>query len=98
MVEGLIRMMNSDDDFVGPVNLGNPEEITILELAKLVIELTQSHSEIQFLPPVTDDPKQRRPDISLAQKRLKWRPRWKLRDGLIQTIKYFKRLKTKGLI
>lgn len=89
MIEGIIRMMNSRDDFTGPVNLGNPTEFTILELAEKVIELTNSKSNIVFKPLPQDDPKQRKPDITLAKKELQWQPTVNLEDGLIKTIAYF---------
>ncbi len=92
LVEGIVRFMGSDDAFVGPVNMGNPDEITILELAELIVELTGSRSEIGFRPLPHDDPVQRRPDISLARERLQWAPAVKLRDGLRETIAYFARL------
>lgn len=89
LVDGLVAMMASDG-FTGPVNLGNPDEYTIKEIAEKVIELTASKSKIIFksLPP--DDPKQRRPDITLAQEKLDWQPRVKLADGLKKTIEYFR--------
>jgi UDP-glucuronate decarboxylase len=89
LVEGLISMMNGPDEFVGPVNLGNPEEFTISELAKLVIEMTGSSSKIihQNLP--EDDPTQRRPDITLAGDRLGWSPKTELKVGLKKTIDWF---------
>jgi hypothetical protein len=92
MIEGMVRMMNNPEGFIGPVNLGNPSEFTILELAEKVIRLTGSSSRIihQGLP--ADDPTQRRPDISLAQERLGWQPRVQLEDGLVRTVGYFKRL------
>ena len=90
MVAGLILMMNSTDDFYGPVNLGNPGEFTILQLAKLIIKLTKSKSEVQFQPLPADDPKQRKPDITLAKKKLGWTPRVDLEEGLISTIEYFR--------
>lgn len=89
LVEGMIRMMEQDG-FTGPVNIGNPGEFTIKELAELVIELTGSHSEINHLPPVPSDPKQRKPDISLVKEKLGWEPGISLRDGLKRTIEYFK--------
>jgi len=90
LIDGLIRMMNSPGDFYGPVNLGNPGEFTILELAKLIIRLTNSHAKIihQSLP--ADDPTQRKPDITLAEKKLGWIPKIELEKGLIDTIKYFR--------
>lgn len=91
LVEGMIRMMNSRDDFYGPVNIGNPDEFTILELAEKIIELTSSKSKITFMPLPLDDPMQRKPDISLAKKELKgWEPNIKLEEGLLKTIEYFK--------
>lgn len=90
LIEGFIRMMNGPDDFIGPVNLGNPDEFTIKELAEIVIELTGAKSKLTYMPMPDDDPTQRQPDISLAKKRLDWQPSVKLRDGLIKTIEYFK--------
>ena len=89
LIEGMIRMMNGPDDFTGPVNLGNPEEFTILELAKKIVKITNSKSKIVFKPLPQDDPMQRRPDISLAKEKLKWQPVVKLDEGLKKTIKYF---------
>ncbi len=92
LVEGMIRMMNTED-FIGPVNIGNPNEFTILELANIVIELTNSKSKIIYLPMPQDDPTQRRPDISLAKQKLNnWEPKIKLNDGLVKTITYFSEL------
>ena len=90
MVEGLIRMMNCADDFYGPVNLGNPEEFTILELARLIIKLTKSTSKIIFQPLPMDDPTQRKPDIALAGNKLGWKPQVDLEKGLKNTIEYFR--------
>jgi UDP-glucuronate decarboxylase len=92
LVDGLISLMASPRDFTGPVNLGNPKEFTIRELAEKVIELTKSKSTMTFLPLPTDDPKQRRPDIELAKRRLEWEPKIALHDGLLATIKYFRDL------
>ena len=89
LIEGLIRMMSGPDDFTGPVNLGNPDEFSILELAKKIIKITGSKSKIVFKPLPQDDPMQRRPDISLAKEKLKWQPTVKLDEGLKKTIKYF---------
>ena len=90
LVEGAIRMMNSPKDFIGPVNIGNPNEFTILELAQEVIRLTQSKSKIIFEKLPMDDPMQRQPDISLAKERLNnWTPSIQLEEGLIKTISYF---------
>ncbi|HOY31264.1 MAG TPA: SDR family oxidoreductase [Bacteroidales bacterium] len=91
LIDGLIRMMKTSEDFIGPVNLGNPVEFTILELAQLVIELTQSKSKIVFYPLPSDDPLQRKPDISMAKSVLAWQPEIQLRDGLQKTIDYFKK-------
>jgi len=89
LIEGMIRMMSGPDDFTGPVNLGNPDEFAILELAQKIIKITGSKSKIVFKPLPQDDPMQRRPDISLARKKLKWQPVVKLNEGLKKTIKYF---------
>lgn len=90
LVEGMIRMMNSEKSFVGPVNLGNPNEFTMLELAEIVIKLTKSGSKIVFMPLPQDDPKQRQPDISLAKQKLgNWEPNIQLEEGLIKVIEYF---------
>ena len=88
LVDGILKMMSSDD-FVGPVNIGNPNEFTILELAQKVIELTGSKSKIIKKPLPPDDPAQRQPDISLIRKKLEWEPKVDLRDGLTRTIEYF---------
>lgn len=93
LIEGFIRLMNTPDDFTGPVNLGNPSEFTMLELAEKVIKLTGSKSELIYLPLPKDDPTQRQPNISVAKKHLNgWEPKVKLDDGLIHTIEYFKEL------
>lgn len=90
LVEGMIRMMNSRDGFTGPVNLGNPGEFTMLELAKKVIELTGSKSKIVHKPLPQDDPTQRQPVITLAEKELQWKPTIDLQEGLRRTIEYFR--------
>jgi len=92
LVEGLIRLMATSDDVTGPVNLGNPVEFTIRQLAELVIELTGSSSKIVCRPLPEDDPKQRCPDITLAKSLLAWQPQIQLRDGLTKTIDYFEQL------
>ena len=92
LVEGLVRLMDTPDDFTGPVNLGNPSEFAILELAETVIELTGSNSEIQFNELPDDDPQQRRPDITLAKKLLDWEPRVGLKEDLSRAIEYFDKL------
>lgn len=88
-IEGMYRLMNSRDGFTGPVNIGNPGEFTMLELAELVIELTNSKSKLVFMPLPQDDPMQRRPVIDLAKKELDWEPKIALREGLTKTIAYF---------
>ncbi|MGB4090238.1 MAG: UDP-glucuronic acid decarboxylase family protein [Smithellaceae bacterium] len=90
MIDGLILMMNSADDFYGPVNLGNPHEFTILELAQKIIKMTKSDSKISFQPLPPDDPVRRKPDIKLAREKLNWSPKVALEEGLIKTIKYFR--------
>jgi UDP-glucuronate decarboxylase len=90
LLEGMIRMMNGPDDFTGPVNLGNPGEFTILELAEMIIRMTGSKSRIIFSPLPQDDPIQRQPDISLAKDRLGWEPKLNLEEGLGITIDYFR--------
>lgn len=90
LIDGLLLMMESGSDFVGPVNIGNPEEFTMLELAEIVLRLTNSHSKILFKPLPMDDPKQRQPDITLAGKSLGWKPKVSLQDGLKETIHYFR--------
>ena len=90
MVDALIRLMGTPDAFTGPVNLGNPKEFTILELARKVIALTESRSKIVFRPLPSDDPMQRKPDIALARKRLKWAPTTQVDGGLRRTIEYFR--------
>lgn len=88
-IEGMYRLMNSRDGFTGPVNIGNPGEFTMLELANLVIELTNSKSKLVFLPLPQDDPMQRKPIIDLAKKELGWEPTVPLKEGLVKTIEYF---------
>lgn len=92
LVDGLMRLMGTSHDVTGPVNIGNPDEFSILELASNVISLTGSSSKIVHKPLPQDDPRQRRPDISVAKKELSWAPRTKLKDGLVQTIAYFDNL------
>ncbi len=92
LIEGFIRLMNTPDDFTGPVNLGNPAEFTMLELAEKVIKLTGSKSELVYLPLPKDDPTQRQPNISIAKKHLNgWEPKVKLDEGLVHTIEYFRK-------
>lgn len=91
MIEGLIRMMEGPDEFVGPVNIGNPNEFTIMQLAELVIELAgRRELPIKHLPLPSDDPRQRQPDITLARRHLGWEPTVQLREGLGRTIEYFR--------
>jgi len=89
LVDGLIRLMNSHDGFTGPVNLGNPVEFTILELAEKIVAMTGSKSKISFKPLPSDDPRQRQPDVTLANEKLGWNPDIKLEEGLKKTIEYF---------
>lgn len=92
LVDGLIRLMDTPDDFTGPVNMGNPSEFTILDLAKKVIALTGSKSKIVFRPLPMDDPMQRQPDITIAKENLNWAPLVSLEEGLKKTIEYFDKL------
>ena len=92
LIEGMVRLMNTGDDVTGPVNVGNPGEFTIRELAEKVIELTGSKSKLVFKPLPQDDPKQRKPDITLAKKLLNWEPKIPLAEGLKKTIEYFDKL------
>ena len=90
LVNGLIKLMNSSDDFTGPVNLGNPEEFSILELTEMILKLTDSKSKIVFKSGPSDDPMRRKPDISLAKEKLGWEPKVSFEEGLKWTIDYFK--------
>jgi UDP-glucuronate decarboxylase len=92
MIDALVKMMESGADVTGPINVGNPGEFTMLELAETVLRLTGSHSRLEFRPLPADDPKQRRPDIGRARDRLGWAPRVALVDGLVPTIAYFREL------
>ena len=92
LIEGMIKFMESDKTITGPINIGNPNEFTMLELAELILKLTSSQSKIIFKSLPEDDPKQRQPDISLAKDKLGWEPKIKLEDGLNETIKYFREL------
>lgn len=92
LVNGMILMMENDKNFIGPVNLGNPGEFTIKELAEKVIAMTGSSSKIIYKPLPQDDPRQRKPDISLAKEKLDWEPKIKLDEGLVKTIEYFKKI------
>ena len=92
LVDGMMRMMNTPDDVTGPVNIGNPGEFTILQLAEMVIKLTDSKSKLIRMPLPADDPKQRKPDITKAKKLLNWEPVTPLEEGLVKTIEYFDKL------
>ncbi|HBO87451.1 MAG: UDP-glucuronic acid decarboxylase family protein [Pontiellaceae bacterium] len=96
LIEGFLRLMASDSSVTGPINLGNPGEFTMIELAETILELTNSSSELIFKPLPEDDPKQRRPDITLAKQHLNWEPQIELREGLSKTIAYFDKLLSKG--
>ncbi len=96
MVEGLIRLMNSPDEFTGPVNLGNPVQCSILEMAQMILEITGSRSGLVFRPLPPDDPRQRRPDITLAKNALGWEPTVPLKEGLKRTIEYFEEILKKS--
>ena len=96
LIEGFVRLMNSSDDLTGPVNLGNPGEFTMIELAEAVRELTGSRSELVHQPLPQDDPRQRQPDIDVARSKLGWEPKVSLREGLKPTIAYFDRLLKDG--
>lgn len=98
MIDGLVRLMNTPDDFTGPVNLGNPVEMTIQEMAEKILELSGSNSEIIFKPLPDDDPTQRQPNIALARKKLGWSPRVPLGEGLVKTIQYFDDLLLNGIV
>jgi len=93
LIDGMTRMMNTDDSFTGPVNIGNPQEYTVLELANKIIDLTGSKSKIVFCPLPFDDPKKRKPDITLAKTKLDWSPKVSVDEGLIKTIEYFRSLR-----
>ena len=96
LVGGLVRLMDSPAELTGPINLGNPNEMTIRELAELVVDLSGSKSKIVYLPLPQDDPRQRQPDIGLAKNRLKWQPTVVLREGLEKTIAYFDGILSRG--
>ncbi len=92
LIDAMVKMMNSEQGFAGPVNIGNPSEFTMLQLAEIVLKLSGSKSKISYLPLPADDPKQRQPNIQLAKDKLNWQPKVNLEDGLKETIKYFKKL------
>jgi UDP-glucuronate decarboxylase len=97
LVEGLIRLMHSGEEITGPINLGNPGEFTIRELAQKVLDMTGSRSALELRPLPQDDPRQRQPDISRARTSLGWEPTVKLEQGLAPTIAYFEQLLKRGL-
>ena len=92
MVEGIIKFVTLDNDFTGPLNLGNPDEYTIQQLAEIILDLTNSKSKLIYKDLPSDDPKRRRPDITLAKKKLSWEPKTSFNDGIQQTISYFNNL------
>ena len=92
LIEAIVRMMETPSDVTGPINIGNPREFTILELAELIVEMTGTKSKIRFEPLPSDDPRQRQPDISKAKSILKWEPKTQLREGLVKTIAYFENI------
>jgi UDP-glucuronate decarboxylase len=96
LVEVMVRMMDTERGFTGPVNIGNPGEFTMLELAEKVLALVGGHSRLVFKPLPSDDPKQRQPDIALARGKLGWEPKVGLEDGLKETIGYFRKLLAEG--
>jgi UDP-glucuronate decarboxylase len=96
LIEAFVRIMDTDDSFTGPVNIGNPDEFTIRQLAEKVIAMTNSRSELVFRELPSDDPTQRRPDISMAKRELGWEPQVKLEQGLQKTIEYFASLLDAG--
>lgn len=95
LIDGILTMMRTGDQVTGPINLGNPGEFTMLELAEVIIEQTNSQSQLEFRPLPQDDPKQRKPDISLAKKELSWEPKTSLREGIGRTVQYFDQLLAK---
>jgi len=92
LIDAMIKMMNSEQGFTGPVNIGNPVEFTMLQLAEIIIKLSGSKSKIIYRPLPSDDPKQRQPNIELAKAKLGWQPKVNLEDGLKETIAYFKKV------
>jgi UDP-glucuronate decarboxylase len=98
LIEALVRMMETPSDVTGPINIGNPQEFTIRELAELIIKLTGTKSKLRFEPLPSDDPRQRRPDISEAKSTLKWEPKTQLLEGLTKTIAYFENILRKEVL
>jgi len=98
LIEGFIRFMNTDKEFIGPLNLGNPAELSVISLAEIILRLTGSNSALEFKPLPDDDPRQRQPDIGLAKEKLDWEPECSLEDGLLQTIAYFESQLSNGFV
>jgi UDP-glucuronate decarboxylase len=98
LIDGLVKLMTSGDDIAGPLNLGNPRETTVRELAETIINLTGSGSKVVYRPLPQDDPRQRRPDISQAGRELDWQPKVLLKEGLERTIAYFDNLLSGGVV
>ena len=98
LIEGFIRFMNTDNGFIGPLNMGNPVEFSIRALAEKILDLTGSGSALVFKPLPEDDPRQRRPDIGLAKEKLDWEPECALEEGLLETIAYFDSQLSKGFV
>jgi UDP-glucuronate decarboxylase len=98
LIDGLIKLMATDEFVTGPINIGNPSEFSILQLASMVVDMTSSRSRIVHRPLPQNDPRQRRPDISRAQELLSWKPRMPLKEGLIRTIAYFEKLLSDNII
>ena len=96
MIDGFIRLMATDDSVTGPINIGNPNEFTILQLATTIVEMIGARSKIVRLPLPENDPRQRRPDIALAKKHLAWEPHTQLKEGLVRTVAYFEKLLSDG--
>ena len=92
LIYGMIKMMNTSSDFIGPVNIGNPYEISMKKLASVIMDLTNSKSQIIYQDLPKDDPKKRNPNISLAKNKLHWKPKYSLEKGLLKTINYFKQI------
>ena len=92
LIDAMLLIMNTDDDLTGPMNIGNPDEFTIQEIAEKIVKLTNSSSQIVFKPLPEDDPKQRKPDISIAKEKISWEPKIDLIEGLKQTINYFEKI------
>ena len=92
LIDAIVSMMNTSEEIVGPINIGNPTEYSMLEMAEIILKLTRSTSKLVFKPLPSDDPKQRKPDITQANEKLGWEPKVSLQDGLKETISYFKKV------